>query len=109
MAYRHRLAELDAELDEARSRSDLAAHERAVDEREQLLTYLGRATRPDGSARPLGATTAERARKAVTARIRDAIGRIYDALPELGTHLDRTARTGTTCRYDPGPLGPARS
>ena len=109
VAYRHRLAELDAELDEARSRSDLAAHERAVDEREQLLTYLGRATRPDGSARPLGATTAERARKAVTARIRDAIGRIYDALPELGTHLDRTVRTGTTCRHDPGPLGPARS
>ena len=53
VAYRHRLAELDAELDEARSRSDLAAHERAVDEREQLLTYLGRATRPDGSARAL--------------------------------------------------------
>jgi hypothetical protein len=32
VAYRHRLAELDAELDEARSRSDLAAHERAADE-----------------------------------------------------------------------------
>jgi hypothetical protein len=108
VAYRHRLAELDAELDEARSRSDLAAEERAVDEREQLLTYLGRATRPNGSARPLGATTAERARKAVTARIRDAIGRISEALPELGTYLDRTVRTGTTCRYDPGPLEPVR-
>lgn len=109
VAYRHRLAELDGELDEARSRSDLAAQERAVDEREQLLTYLRRAMRPEGRSRLLGATTAERARKAVTARIRDAIGRISEAFPELGTHLDRTVRTGTTCRYDPGPLGPARS
>jgi hypothetical protein len=73
VAYRHRLAELDGELDEARSRSDLAAQERAVDEREQLLTYLRRAMRPEGRSRLLGATTAERARKAVTARIRDAI------------------------------------
>jgi hypothetical protein len=37
----------------------------------------------------------------VTARIRDAIRRIRHALPELGTHLDRSIRTGTTCRYDP--------
>ncbi|HJV15248.1 MAG TPA: hypothetical protein VJ625_15270 [Propionibacteriaceae bacterium] len=68
---------------------------------EQLLAELRRAMRPGGRARPLGSTTAERARKAVTARIRDAIGRISEALPELGTHLDRTVRTGITCRYDP--------
>jgi hypothetical protein len=49
----------------------------------------------------LANTAAERARKAVTARIRDAIRRITDAHPELGAHLDRTVRTGTTCRYEP--------
>lgn len=103
VAYRQRLAELDEEITVAQERYDLAAQERVTDEREQLLVELRRATRPDGQPRPLGATTAERARKAVTARIRDAIGRISEALPELGTHLDRTVRTGITCRYDPGP------
>ena len=83
--------------------SDLARQQRATDEREQLLAELRRATRPDGSPRSLANTAAERARKAVTARIRDAIRRITDAHPELGAHLDRTVRTGTTCRYEPSP------
>ena len=68
-----------------------------------LLAELRRATRPGGASRALGTTTAERARKAVTARIRDAIRRIADVHPELGAHLDRTVRTGTTCRYEPDP------
>jgi len=51
-------------------------------------------------------TAADRARKAVTASLRDAIRRITDALPELGTYVDRTIRTGTSCRYDPDPAGP---
>jgi predicted ATPase len=101
-AYRRRLAELDDELATARSHADLALQQRATDERERLLAELRRVTRPDGSPRTLGNTTAERARKAVTARIRDAIRRIADAHPELGAHLDRTIRTGTTCRYDTG-------
>jgi hypothetical protein len=101
VAYRRRLAQLDEELDAARDTSDLARQQHASDEREQLLTHLRRNTRPDGTARSFGATTAERARKAVTARIRDAVRRITEALPELGVYLDRTIRTGTTCSYNP--------
>jgi hypothetical protein len=104
-AYRRRLAELDGEIAAARAGSDLARHERATDERELLLTELRRATRPGGRARPLGHTAAERARKAVSARVRDAIRRVSEALPELGRHLDRTVRTGGVCRYDPGQAG----
>jgi hypothetical protein len=100
-AYRRRLAELDDRLSAAAG-ADLGGRQRAADEREILLAELRRATRPGGPARRLGPTAAERARKAVTARIRDAIRRIGAALPELGVHLDRTVRTGTTCRYDPG-------
>jgi hypothetical protein len=106
VAYRRRLAELDDELAGARTTSDLAHQQRATDEREQLLTQLRRATRPGGTPRTLATTAAERARKAVTARVRDAIRRITDALPELGTHLDRTIRTGNTFRYDPDPPRP---
>ncbi len=81
-AYRRRLADV------------------AGDERERLLDELRRATRPGGAVRPLGAGNAERARKAVTARIRDAIRRIETVLPEFGRHLDRSVRTGHLCRYD---------
>lgn len=100
-AYRQRLADLDEELALAHTHADLGHERRATDEREQLLAELRLATRPDGTARPLANTAAERARKAVSARIRDAIRRIGDVLPELGAHLDRRVRTGTTCRYDP--------
>ncbi len=53
VAYRRRLAELDQELDAARADSDLARRQGAVDEREQLLDELRRATRPDGTSRAL--------------------------------------------------------
>lgn len=101
IAYRRRLAELDDELRTAETNADLALHQRATDERELLLAGLRSATRPGGSSRTLGNTTAERARKADTARIRDAIRRIADAHPELGAYLDRTVRTGCACRYEP--------
>jgi hypothetical protein len=100
-AYRRRLADLNERLSGAGADADLGARRRAADEREVLLAELRRATRPGGGSRRLGPSAAERARKAVTARIRDAIRRIGAALPELGAHLDRTVRTGTTCRYDP--------
>jgi hypothetical protein len=101
LAYRRRLAELDDDLAAAQDNSDLARQQHATDEREQLLAELRRATRPDGTPRRLANTDTERARKAVTARIRDAIRHITAARPDLGAHLDRTVRTGTSCRYDP--------
>jgi tetratricopeptide (TPR) repeat protein len=100
-AYRRRLAELDEELATARDGHDAGRLLRAGDERERLLSELRRSTRPDGTARGLGPTSAERARKAVSGRIREAVRRIGQVLPELGSHLDRRVRTGTLCRYDP--------
>jgi hypothetical protein len=41
----------------------------------------------------------------VTRAIRQAIARIAEHHPELGTHLDRTVRTGTYCAYLPDPRG----
>jgi hypothetical protein len=101
VAYRQRLRDLDDELATARDDADLARRERATAERERLLAELRRDTRPGGASRGFGNTTAERARKAVTARIRDAIRRVAEVHPELGAHLDRTVRTGTTCVYEP--------
>lgn len=101
LAYRRRLAELDDEIATAEAQFDLARQQSATDEREQLLAELRRATRPDGTSRALANTAAERARKAVTGRIRDAIRRITKNHPDLGAYLDRRIRTGITCRYEP--------
>ena len=101
-AYRRRLTELDEELDDATAAHDTGRLDRARAEKEELLTELRRATRPGGTPHELGRSTAERARKAVTGRIRDAIRHLDQALPELGRHLDATIRTGTICTYLPG-------
>ena len=79
----------------------IAVPERIETEREALLAELRRATGQSGKDRGLGASTTERARKAVTARLRDTIRRIESALPELGAHLDRSVVTGNYCRYQP--------
>lgn len=100
-AYRRRLAALADEVDQATAEHDLARRERAVRERDRLLTELRRAARPDGRPRQLGASTTERSRKAVTARIRDAIDRIRAVDPDLAGHLDGAVRTGVMCRYQP--------
>jgi tetratricopeptide (TPR) repeat protein len=99
-AYRARLGELDAEIEQARSWQDLARAERATLERTALISELTAATGLAGRTRRLGDRT-ERARKTVTARIRDALRRIDRAHPELAEHLRGTIRTGTECEYTP--------
>ena len=96
-SYRRRLAELDAELEEAQ---DWARAERATAEREALIRELTAAAGLGGRSRRLGDVT-ERARKTVTARIRDALRRIEPAHPALGEHLRATVTTGTSCGYAP--------
>ena len=100
-AYRRRLAELDEDRAAAGAANDLALAERLDDERAAVLAELRRAAGLGGRGRGLGTSTSERARKAVTARIRDAIHRVGAVLPALGAHLDRSVLTGTTCRYAP--------
>jgi hypothetical protein len=100
-AYRKRLIQLADDLADAELNDDIGRASKARDEREWIVAELRRSTRPGGAARTLGAPAAERARKAVSARIRDAIRRIAEVMPDLGAHLDRSVRTGTTCRYDP--------
>ncbi|MDP1805281.1 MAG: hypothetical protein Q8K72_08960, partial [Acidimicrobiales bacterium] len=91
----------DEELDRARADHDPGRAERLDVQRAELVTELRRAAGLAGRPRALGSSTTERARKAVTARLREAIGRIGAVLPALGAHLDRSVVTGTTCRYEP--------
>ena len=99
-AYRRRLADLDAQLDGADETGDAVASARAREERAALVAELTAAAGLRGVPRRLGDET-ERARKAVTARLRDAIARIADVHPDLGTHLRTSITTGARCRYAP--------
>jgi hypothetical protein len=98
--YRARLVDLDAEIAEAEDWNDPERATRAHAERDALLAELAAATGLGGRARRLG-DNSERARKAVTARIRDAIGRIERVHPALGAHLRASVTTGTSCGYSP--------
>jgi tetratricopeptide (TPR) repeat protein len=101
---RARLAELGEEIDQAERWADLERAARATAERDALVQELAAATGLGGRGRLLG-DQSERARKAVTARIRDAIARIERAHPALGAHLRASVTTGTWCAYT--PAGPA--
>jgi hypothetical protein len=99
-AYEQRIRDLSELLDEAEATNDLARAARLDDERDALLRELAGALGLSGRDRPQGAD-AERARKAVSMRVRDAIKRLGAELPSLGRHLTNSVYTGTYSSYRP--------
>lgn len=97
---RARLADLGEDIAEAESWNDPERAARARAERDALLRELAAAAGPAGQPRLLG-DQSERARKTVTARIRDIIGRIEQVHPALAGHLRESVTTGTRCCYSP--------
>jgi hypothetical protein len=97
-AYRERIQELEAELDEAEDWHDPERAARARHELDFLIHELAAATGLAGRDRRLG-SDAERARVNVTRAIRSALARIREHDPELGRHLDQSVRTGIFCSY----------
>jgi tetratricopeptide (TPR) repeat protein len=97
---RARMADLASEIAEAESWNDPERAARARAERDMLLREIAVAAGVGGQTRLLG-DQAERARKTVTARIRDVIGRIEQVHPALGAHLRVSVTTGTRCAYSP--------
>jgi tetratricopeptide (TPR) repeat protein len=98
--YQRRLTELEDELEEAR---ELGNHERiakAEDEKEALAHEIRRAVGLGGRDRR-AASSAERARVAVTRAIRLALERISEQNRDLGRLLSTTIKTGALCSYVP--------
>jgi hypothetical protein len=95
-----RVRELQQEIDDADAAHDTGRAERAREELDQLVEHLSGALGLGGRARPLG-SAAERARSAVTWRIRNSIKKIASAHSRLGRHLENSVRTGTFCVYEP--------
>ncbi len=98
-AYRQRIADLDGDIDDAERDHDPERRSKAASERQAILEELGRVTGTAGRTRAFANHPGERARKAVSGRIRDSIRKLEPVLPELALHLDRSIVTGTYCRY----------
>lgn len=95
-----RVRDLEEAIEEANANHDVGRAQAAREELDQLVTTLSGALGLGGRSRRLG-SAAERARSAVTWRIRHAIRKIAAAHPALGRHLDNAVRTGTYCAYTP--------
>ena len=98
--YRQRLADLRGELDEVTRWGDLGRTASLREEIEFLRDELSGAYGLGGRARR-AADVSDRARKAVTSRIREAIARIGKEHAALALHLGNAIHTGTFCCYRP--------
>ncbi|MDG4802650.1 AAA family ATPase [Micromonospora sp. WMMD980] len=105
--YRQHVRRLDDEIDRAALRDDERRLAALDAERAALLDQLRAAAGLAGRTRRLG-DQAERARKAVTGRIRDTLRRVEQRHPALAAHLRESVTTGGTCRYLPAEPVPWR-
>ena len=95
-----RVRDLQREIDDADTACDLGRAEAAREELDRIVEHLSDAVGLGGRSRHLG-SAAERARSAVTWRIRSAIRKVSATHPRLGRHLENAVRTGTFCVYEP--------
>jgi len=99
-AYRRRAEELRTEIEEAEENNDAGRADHARLELDTLTEHLSAAYGLGGRARRSG-DPAERARKAVTERIRDAVAKLAKEHPALHRHLKASIKTGAFCSYLP--------
>jgi predicted ATPase len=99
-AYEDRVRDLQEEIEDADAANDWGRSDRARVEMDAVVDQLTAAMGLGGRARTTG-STAERARSAVTQRIRSTIKRVEGVHPRLGRHLRASIRTGTYCSYAP--------
>ena len=101
-AYRARVQELRAQLEQARDGADDERAARAQQELDFIAHELARALGLGGRDRPI-ASQAERARQNVGRAIHKTVRQVVAVLPELGAHLDRAVSTGAFCSYNSAP------
>ena len=102
-SYQERLACLAEDIEDAEAAGRAGRAEVLRNERDALIRELAAAAGLGHRDRKLGDET-ERARKTVSARVRDALSKIGPVHPELAAHLRGSIRLGTRCSYSP-PAG----
>jgi TolB-like protein/Tfp pilus assembly protein PilF len=98
--YQKKIREIHSEISDAESCNDYVRSATLHKEYDTLVDHLTRSFGIRGAVREAGGTV-ERARSAITWRIRSAISKIEKASPSLGKHLSNSIKTGTFCTYSP--------
>ena len=98
--YEQRIRELQADIDEAEHDNDHGRSYRYQTELDALIEHLTAALGHGGRTRR-SANSAEKARSAVTHRLRSTIRQLDKLHPALGRHLTSAINTGTYCSYRP--------
>lgn len=98
--YKQRLNEIRSDLAEAEANNDVGRAAGLRQEQEVLVGQLTSAVGLGNRQRSMPSDL-ERARSAVTKRIRDALKKIVEEHPGLGQHLTATVQTGYFCSYTP--------
>ena len=101
-AYRGRIAELEAEIEEAHRWHDLERAARAEAELDAITRELAAALGLGGRDRR-AASDSERARASVTKAVRGALRRLEAQHPELGRHLWRRGAHRHVLQLRPRP------
>jgi hypothetical protein len=103
--WKRRLHELREEMEEAERFNDPHRAAKARDEMSDLARHLASAVGLGGRDRTTS-SDAERARSAVTKRLKQAVQKVAEALPPLGHHFAARIKTGYFCSYNPHPDRP---
>jgi hypothetical protein len=98
--YQEKILDLQNDIQEAEHRCDFVRLEKLQEEYDKLIEYLSSSLGLKGKSREAGGTV-EKARSAITWRIRSAIARVEQYHPLLGAHLSNAIKTGTLCSYQP--------
>jgi TolB-like protein len=98
--YQQKILDLQSEIQEAEDSSNFTGVEKLQEEYDQLIEYLSKSLGLKGKTRETGSTI-EKARSALTWRIRNAVARIEQYHPMLGAHLSNAIKTGILCSYQP--------
>lgn len=101
-AYKQRLEDLQADIEEAEANHDPERVARLREEVDALIEQLSSAVGLGGRDR-VTTSSAERARVNVRKVVKEALRRIEAADPDLGAHLAATVRTGIYLSYTPDP------
>jgi hypothetical protein len=102
---KRRLNDLRQDLNEAEEFNDPGRAAKAQHEVNAIAQHLASAIGVAGRDRKT-CSAAERARSAVTKRIKRAIRKIGEAIPSLGHHLSARIKAGYFCSYNPHPDRP---
>ena len=98
--YQKQIRKITLEIEDAREFNDFEKLEKLQEEYDSLVSYLSQSLGLAGKPRELGSSV-EKARSAVTWRIRSAIKKIGSVHPQLAKHLSNSIGTGTFCSYKP--------